>query len=1206
MRLTNTPSPIPNQPPNQPQQVKQKAPTQQTQETQQTQQTPSTPVLKKPQLKKTKTSVQVQKKQQLSSTHTQQQITQTILKKGVVHTEHPPKLNMLKGHVTVEKAKHKEKAKDSEDKSTKTISKTNSPEETPKNQKTEQEPVHQQEQEKQLEQTKEQEKEKPKDQEQDKGGRGGQQGGGQQQQHKQKEQETHESEGQQSKIEGSSKEQTKAKEWKLPEDFKKATKPGDKNLINNISKAPIMGKDILSKYEKVQSTTKNLETRLPDSGKMGVEKTIEPEFQEPTVFFNNESTQNLNKINFVNGSAKNTLLKQYEDIAQKINTIESQLQNPKIQQNPQAREGLQKQVQALKKQQASFSGDVIQLNQAKQRLQLYSLQGNKHSEVTLTQNQIKKIEERLQSQLTSLTSDVDLLSSKYGASFKFGAKASNRLIFVMSPKGEFYVMDQTKRDIQLPDGHTIITQAKIHHSTMLDGQEVGGGGELRVGSQLKDLALEVDASKGINQEFYDNKNIANSDFSQAIKTIQSNAEKGVERRFIESFKSENIKSINEQIQKLESQPDNPEKQQKLIDLKSQRTELLDETFLQRTPNRPHSPLQKQYQTFSQTNFIAFKQKVLPQILHNVMEAQFPKGQIEIISDQSGHYQPDMKYTGQTVRELEKKEVEIEKLTVNLGSKEIHMGKVISGTPVKETVKEIRIPATGVQGFTNLGQTETDLRIFDKEKQKMHSELLSKTKETPPITPQTKTSSNQFHTELGSPKEKILVEDYNVIEGLQAVGLDTSSNQVQTSTESSSDTPYLVTKKSTESTESIQTNQENETQEVEVETSTRVVEGYSETGNLSSSSKLEDSSDTEQPVSTQQTVKTTETPVNTDGGYNNVPPPVNTDDGYNNVPPTTSDTEQGHNNVTPQPVNTDDSSNNVPPVNEKSTSAIQELETKLESKNQENLASISSQMTSDTESLKQTNLPTQNVRLADEVNTGKIISDQIATKTSHMHEVFSDKFGKIEKELRSAILPGTKKDLQEKALMISSTMLQDREIPNEIKLSLVMCNDDQLREVFAKEIGNLRPDKYNNVSYSELSPNKQKLVDSMIQGFKISKSDSEAIGRITSSSNIMVEKNLKQVLSNIPSNSDKNVSLTIKSKHDMMGEIAVELGVVSPDTIKQCNQNDQNAHGLGGNISEPSWLKQLNPEQRQIIGSMAEKMNTVLGKVQSNQASEKNS
>ena len=374
--------------------------------------------------------------------------------------------------------------------------------------------------------------------------------------------------------------------------FKPSHKPVKKDmgaLLQNQNAT----KSILPQYAKTSMSEQIID---------GVEKTLEHKFKdedheeggEKTLFFTSQTAQNLNKVSFVKGSAKTTVLKQYEDLAHQIGEIESKLMQPE--QSPDKTEvELRQELMTLKEKQASFVEQVGAYNQATQNYEQLVATKASPKEIEQAKSKLDQAEQQLRSQLDDLTSDVHLLGS--GTQVKVGGKQENRLIFVMSPSGEFYSMNQEMRDLRLPDGHTVISSVKIHHTSLLDGQNVQGGGELRVGSQFDDLHQEIDLTQPkekIKQDYHD----AKQKLADTREIIQHKAEKGVERRFVESFKSQHITGINQQIRQLESQgPLGPDDAKQLSTLKSQRTELLNEGFLRaRSRRRPrcskNTPRQK--------------------------------------------------------------------------------------------------------------------------------------------------------------------------------------------------------------------------------------------------------------------------------------------------------------------------------------------------------------------------------------------------------------------------------------------------------------------------------------------------------------------------------------------------------------------------------------------------------------------------------------
>lgn len=467
-----------------------------------------------------------------------------------------------------------------------------------------------------------------------------------------------------------------------------------------------------------------------------------------TVFFTSEDTQSLNKVDFSSGKAHTTLLKHFEDLEKNINQLKTQLKDKSITANPDKKSELEAQLKNLTQLKKEFTLNYKAVRDARVALeQLVSGYAPEESIATAEKN-LKEAQTKLSSQLELLTSDIgfDTATSK-----KRGSSEYNRMIFVMSPTGEFYALDQTRRDIALPDGHRVIADAKIHHSSMLDGQSVGGAGELRIGAQLDDLAREIttDKTQAIRQtqtlsEEHSLLDTANQetteDFEKTMKTIHANAMKGLDRRFIDEYKSTMLEHIHSELRLVNLAPlDDKVSQARKISLEKQKTELLNEAFL--LAKEPASDLRTSYLSHHTEHFEAFKKATLPQILHNVIEAQFPKGQVEMLSDQSGHYRPEMNMTGQTISQLEKNGVEVEKLSVTLGDKgssmdwdtettmtdkfkEFGVGK---GKVKQMFAEKLTVPATAVQEFAKAGLSEDDLRKAHLQKQLLGQQILQKFK-----------------------------------------------------------------------------------------------------------------------------------------------------------------------------------------------------------------------------------------------------------------------------------------------------------------------------------------------------------------------------------------------------------------------------------------------------------------------------------------------
>lgn len=467
-----------------------------------------------------------------------------------------------------------------------------------------------------------------------------------------------------------------------------------------------------------------------------------------TVFFTSQDTQSLNKVDFSSGKAHTTVLKHFEDLEKNITQLNTQLKDKVITSNPDKKSELEAQLTNLKQLKKEFTVNYKAVRDARVALEQLVAAHAPQDSLDVAKKKLESAQTKLSSQLELLSSDIgfDAATSK-----KKGSSEYNRMIFVMSPTGEFYALDQTRRDIALPDGHSIIADAKIHHSSMLDGGSVGGAGELRIGSQLTDLAHEIttDQTQAIRltktrseeQLLLDKANQQMTlDFEKAMKTIQENAQSKVNRQFIEGFKVTMLEQINSELGLLKLAPHDDESANKRkTALETQKTELLNETFL--LPQEPASELRAGYLSHHDEHFADFQKATLPQVLHAVIESQFPKGQVEMLSDQSGHYRPEMSMTGQTISQLEKNGVEVEKLSVTLGDKASSMDWDTETTmtdkfkefgvgkgKVKQLFSEkLTVPATAVQEFAKAGLSEDDLRKVHLQKQLLGQQILQKSK-----------------------------------------------------------------------------------------------------------------------------------------------------------------------------------------------------------------------------------------------------------------------------------------------------------------------------------------------------------------------------------------------------------------------------------------------------------------------------------------------
>lgn len=217
------------------------------------------------------------------------------------------------------------------------------------------------------------------------------------------------------------------------------------------------------------------------------------------------------------------------------------------------------------------------------------------------------------------------LSTQSPSKGQWAGSKADRMLFVMSPQGEFYTIDPKKPiDVQ---GATVM-DVRIHHSSLLDGQDVSGAGEIQV-------------SAGLTPE--------------EVSHLQS----VVQKRLEEQIKGQNLQ---------------PEAAQKLLGM---------------MVNEELGRLLKNHQG----------------------------GQIEVISDRSGHYRPSLNMTAQVLEELESRGVDIDRVNVELGDK--------TNTPTL-LEGELMVPSRAVIASKNLSDGEAQLRNQQARKSNMQEQLLGRT------------------------------------------------------------------------------------------------------------------------------------------------------------------------------------------------------------------------------------------------------------------------------------------------------------------------------------------------------------------------------------------------------------------------------------------------------------------------------------------------
>lgn len=108
--------------------------------------------------------------------------------------------------------------------------------------------------------------------------------------------------------------------------------------------------------------------------------------------------------------------------------------------------------------------------------------------------------------------------------------------------------------------------------------------------------------------------------------------------------------------------------------------------------------------------------IAEQTLSRMMK-DFQPGQLEVISDRSGHYRPSLDMTAQVVNEFEEQGVDLRRVNVELGDK-TGRGDALEG--------ELMVPASTVQASQGIDNAENELRNVQARKLNMQQELLAKT------------------------------------------------------------------------------------------------------------------------------------------------------------------------------------------------------------------------------------------------------------------------------------------------------------------------------------------------------------------------------------------------------------------------------------------------------------------------------------------------
>ncbi|MEZ0371156.1 MAG: hypothetical protein ACAI44_18830, partial [Candidatus Sericytochromatia bacterium] len=250
--------------------------------------------------------------------------------------------------------------------------------------------------------------------------------------------------------------------------------------------------------------------------------------------------------------------------------------------------------------------------------------------------------------------------------------------------------------------------------------------------------------------------------------------------------------------------------------------------------------------------------------------------------------------------------------------------------------------------------------------------------------------------------------------------------------------------------------------------------------------------------------------------------------------------------------------------------------------------VASARAHDRAALTQTELTPHVVPLAEEFNSASLLVPP--SKPVSISAVIAGSFATMERDLRPTVLMPGKQDAilakaRKEAMRIASTARPE----SDMLFKLATMPPAQLRDEVARSVGGLRADRYaQDVGYEGLSPKKKALVDAIIRGFQEGlASQSHEVGQAISG---RMSTALRTQLAAAPPESDLVFALTLKSKAEILGELGLKMGLVTPERLKKLNADaelDQNP------AMAMNWLNDLNPVQKAMIERMATSLHQVL-------------
>jgi serine/threonine protein kinase len=217
-----------------------------------------------------------------------------------------------------------------------------------------------------------------------------------------------------------------------------------------------------------------------------------------------------------------------------------------------------------------------------------------------------------------------------------------------------------------------------------------------------------------------------------------------------------------------------------------------------------------------------------------------------------------------------------------------------------------------------------------------------------------------------------------------------------------------------------------------------------------------------------------------------------------------------------------------------------------------------------------------------------ISDRIV-RPNHgsLDNLIQQNFSKIEQNLRSKLVNVDKQT--QTAQNLAEQLLNRKDAENELLIQISSMDDQTLLETVSKNIGDLRSDRYGDVStYADLSTKKKALAMAITQGLRnVSNARSLDIQMSLKANAIRV---VHEELQGQGPNSDKAFGWSLKGSNDIQTEFAIKLGFTTPEKIQLAKENAETFPG----IHEPDeWKNALNDFQKETLNTISTGITTAL-------------